>query len=323
MTSQFKLEGTVGPNNDVEPRDARKVKQALMRLGDLDSADVASLDFVDGPTLNGLKAFQKRKGLVADGIAKPGGPTEDVIADALAKQDNGASRPAGRNRDRAVESRGPGRNGVASADPVTRQRTRANRGENKQGLNDDAARETTRSPIPEPEREVGSEFARDFARIQQAWDDLQSLKGFPRKMRVANIARTVIDIGFEAKNGGSGNEERTAGELFKFLHNNLPEDDRKIFIVESARRNFASNMVNNFSNNAKFKRLPAELQWEIIDLLQKFGPVPAGAIPPKGFARPAGHFIDRNGKVLPDFDGERESKVRGSPEFRGADFDLR
>lgn len=86
MTSQFKLEGTVGPSNDVEPRDARKVKQALMRLGDLDSADVASLDFVDGPTLEGLKAFQKRNGLVADGIVKPGGPTEGVIAAALKQQ---------------------------------------------------------------------------------------------------------------------------------------------------------------------------------------------------------------------------------------------
>jgi len=33
MTSQFKLEGTVGPNDDVEPRDSRKVKQALIELG--------------------------------------------------------------------------------------------------------------------------------------------------------------------------------------------------------------------------------------------------------------------------------------------------
>ena len=83
MTSQFKLEGTVGPNNDVDPNDSRKVKQALMRLGHLDSSDVVSLDFVDSPTLEGLKAFQKRNGLVADGIAKPGGPSERLIAAAL------------------------------------------------------------------------------------------------------------------------------------------------------------------------------------------------------------------------------------------------
>ena len=94
MTSQFKLEGPVGPNNDVEPRNARRVKQALMRLGHLDSSDVVSLDFVDGPTLEGLKAFQKRNGLVADGIAKPGGPTEGLIAVALEEQDGGTSRPA-------------------------------------------------------------------------------------------------------------------------------------------------------------------------------------------------------------------------------------
>lgn len=92
MAGQFKLEGTVGPSNDVEPRDARKLKQALMQLGDLDSADVASLDFIDSPTLEGLKAFQKRSGLVADGIAKPGGPTEGVIAVALEEQGKGTSR---------------------------------------------------------------------------------------------------------------------------------------------------------------------------------------------------------------------------------------
>lgn len=103
MTSQFKLEGTVGPNNDVEPRDARKVKQALLRLGDLENADVASLDFVDGPTLDGLKAFQKRNGLVADGIVKPGGPTEGVIAVVLAEQGKGTARKAEGTRDPVVK----------------------------------------------------------------------------------------------------------------------------------------------------------------------------------------------------------------------------
>lgn len=94
MTSQFKLEGPVSATNDVDPADSRKVKQALMRLGHLDRSDVVSLDFVDSPTLEGLKAFQKRNGLVADGIAKPGGPTEGMIAAALAERQGAAQGTA-------------------------------------------------------------------------------------------------------------------------------------------------------------------------------------------------------------------------------------
>jgi len=120
MTSRFKLEGAVGPSNGVKPRDAQRVKRALMRLGHLDSSDVASLDFVDSPTLDGLKAFQKRNGLVADGIAKPGGPTEALIADALEEQGKGTSGKSGGTesiQNRVVKATQPSRPALAQAAP--------------------------------------------------------------------------------------------------------------------------------------------------------------------------------------------------------------
>jgi len=91
MTSQFKLEGTVGASNSVDPSDSRKFKQALVQLGLLEGAELASADFVDSASLAGLKAFQRRSGLPADGVAKAGGPTEHLIAAALAERD-GAPR---------------------------------------------------------------------------------------------------------------------------------------------------------------------------------------------------------------------------------------
>ena len=87
MTSQFKLQGTVGPANDVEPRDSRKVKRALIELGFLEAPEDGATDFVDTSLLQGLKAFQKDNGLIADGVAKPGGPSERLIAAALAERD--------------------------------------------------------------------------------------------------------------------------------------------------------------------------------------------------------------------------------------------
>ncbi len=110
MTSQFKLEGPVSATNDVEPSDSRKVKRALMRLGHLDSADVVSLDFVDTPLLEGVKSFQEEKGLRVDGVVKPGGPTEGMIARSLRKQDKvtktpGPSDSAGMNRQKLPRPR--------------------------------------------------------------------------------------------------------------------------------------------------------------------------------------------------------------------------
>lgn len=94
MTSQFKLEGPVSATDGVDPGDSRKVKQALVQLGFLDRSELASADFVDSATLAGLKAFQRHNGLVADGVAKAGGPTERLIDAGLRERNGGASVPA-------------------------------------------------------------------------------------------------------------------------------------------------------------------------------------------------------------------------------------
>lgn len=71
----FKLKGTVGPHNDVDPRDARKINHALIDLGLLDQSELNTSDLISRATLASLKTFQRRNGLTADGIVHPGGQT--------------------------------------------------------------------------------------------------------------------------------------------------------------------------------------------------------------------------------------------------------
>ena len=82
----FQISDRVSSNNDVEPRDARKMKRVLIELGFLDEPDIGVNGFVDTALLEGIQEFQKQNDLPADGVVKPGGPTEGLIAQALQRR---------------------------------------------------------------------------------------------------------------------------------------------------------------------------------------------------------------------------------------------
>lgn len=92
MTSQFKLKGPVSATHDVDPSDSRKLNQALARLGFRNPRDGGQAEFIDGPALAGIKAFQRQSGLEPDGVVKPGGPSERLIAAALTERSGGSGQ---------------------------------------------------------------------------------------------------------------------------------------------------------------------------------------------------------------------------------------
>ncbi len=83
MLRPLVLRNPVGPAHSVEPRDTRAIKRSLDRLGLYRPPADEITDVADGGMFAGLKAFQRRRGLPADGVAEPGGPTEAALNEAL------------------------------------------------------------------------------------------------------------------------------------------------------------------------------------------------------------------------------------------------
>ena len=90
------LRSPVGPAHSVEPRDSRAVKRSLDRLGLYRPPAEGITDVANSGMFAGLKAFQRRRGLPADGIAEPGGPLEAALNEDLLRaakaQDTSARR---------------------------------------------------------------------------------------------------------------------------------------------------------------------------------------------------------------------------------------
>lgn len=71
------LRATVDENRSVHPDDMKPLKRSLGLLGYYRPTEGASLhEFPDEPLFTGIRTFQSNEGLTADGVMKPGGPTE-------------------------------------------------------------------------------------------------------------------------------------------------------------------------------------------------------------------------------------------------------
>jgi hypothetical protein len=75
----FSLKSTLADGREVDPQDVIKTKQALLRSGHYQMPSYGLTSLPDGALFDGLKRFQRRNGLMADGIAKPKGPTAKKI----------------------------------------------------------------------------------------------------------------------------------------------------------------------------------------------------------------------------------------------------
>jgi hypothetical protein len=103
----FKLKNTLASNVPAEGEDVLAAKTALGRLGRYKPLVGGINPWPDQGMIDGLKGFQKDRGLKADGVAHPGGPTEAALNAAVAEQEApgtarrqvfGLAQPIGRGR---------------------------------------------------------------------------------------------------------------------------------------------------------------------------------------------------------------------------------
>lgn len=83
MLRPLVLRNPVSSAHSVASEDTVAVKRALDRLGLYRPPENRITDVVDGRMFAGLKTFQRRRGLLADGVAEPGGPTEAALNEDL------------------------------------------------------------------------------------------------------------------------------------------------------------------------------------------------------------------------------------------------
>lgn len=82
--SMFKLKEAIGTNYRVDPNDLMNTKRALNQLGYYDVPPHRGIDdWTDDATFDGIRNFQRAKGLKVDGLMRPGGPTERAINEGL------------------------------------------------------------------------------------------------------------------------------------------------------------------------------------------------------------------------------------------------
>jgi hypothetical protein len=93
----LKLKRTIGRSYDTDPEDVLDVKRALSRMGLYRIPDYGLTPYADRETFEAIERYQKLRGLIVDGVIKPGGETEQH----LNENEAGESSPA-QNRDEAM-----------------------------------------------------------------------------------------------------------------------------------------------------------------------------------------------------------------------------
>ena len=78
-----KLKNTIGRNYSVGEYDTLTMKNILKKLGHYKTPDYGMTPFPDEPMFEGIRGFQKAKGLVVDGVVAPQGPTARALGEAL------------------------------------------------------------------------------------------------------------------------------------------------------------------------------------------------------------------------------------------------
>lgn len=80
MLNPLAIKKPVGPAHALDEEDVLNTKKTLARLGYYKpSKRVGITPWPDTPMFEGIKTFQKDKDLKADGLLKPGGPTEKAL----------------------------------------------------------------------------------------------------------------------------------------------------------------------------------------------------------------------------------------------------
>ena len=78
-----KLKSTIGRNYGVEKDDTLTMKNVLKKLGHYATPNYGMTPFPDEQMFEGIRGFQKAKGLLVDGVVAPQGPTARALGEAL------------------------------------------------------------------------------------------------------------------------------------------------------------------------------------------------------------------------------------------------
>ena len=79
MSKDYKLKRSVGPGYESDPDDVWLLKQALHGEGLYTEPSHGMTPYPDNDLFAAIKKFQSREGLRVDGVAKPGGETEQHL----------------------------------------------------------------------------------------------------------------------------------------------------------------------------------------------------------------------------------------------------
>jgi hypothetical protein len=101
----LETEPNLGSSYEADQDDVRGMKTALTEVGEYTPPRDGINGWTDDALFDGMKRFQKKRGLHVDGVARPGGPTETNLNSALAegltqvRPVNAPSKPARRDED--------------------------------------------------------------------------------------------------------------------------------------------------------------------------------------------------------------------------------
>jgi|GEM_PF-1959470 len=86
VTDLFSIGNTISQSSNTKADDVIKTKTALAETGHYTVPSFGITDTPDMAMIDGIKGFQQQNDLQVDGVMRPGGPTENKIADTLAGQ---------------------------------------------------------------------------------------------------------------------------------------------------------------------------------------------------------------------------------------------
>lgn len=119
MTPLLRLKSRLDRSASSDPEDVVLIKSALARIGLLGDRASGITPYPDHGLFEGIRAFQRRRGLTIDGVMTPSGPTLRALNAELAhREDAPAARDAMGDRQRPA-GRAPS-SGLSLAEPVRR-----------------------------------------------------------------------------------------------------------------------------------------------------------------------------------------------------------
>ncbi len=87
MTKPFKINDSIGMDYNHNLNDVFQVKKALKDLGHFKTPGYGLTAYPDMPLFDGIRSYQRTKGLAVDGVIKPNGPTAAEIGKDMAASD--------------------------------------------------------------------------------------------------------------------------------------------------------------------------------------------------------------------------------------------